>query len=47
MQTVDCVVAMIAEEHGCCVLARDRDMDVILRSGLVQARAWPIASTKA
>ncbi len=42
--TIDCVVAVIAEEHGCYVLARDRDMDAILESGLVKARPWPAAS---
>jgi predicted nucleic acid-binding protein len=38
--TVDCLVAVIAEEAGCYVLARDRDMDRILESGLVGTRAW-------
>lgn len=40
--TIDCVIAAIAEENGCHVLARDRDMDAILGSGLVKARAWPV-----
>lgn len=39
--TIDCVIAAIAEENGCYVLARDRDMDAILGSGLVEARRWP------
>jgi predicted nucleic acid-binding protein len=39
--TIDCVIAAIAEENGCHVLARDRDMDAILASGLVKARRWP------
>lgn len=42
--TIDCVVAAIAEEHGCYVLARDRDMDALLESGLVKTRPWPTAS---
>jgi predicted nucleic acid-binding protein len=39
--TIDCVLMTIAEENDCYVLARDRDLAAILRSGLVTARAWP------
>jgi len=39
--TVDCLIAAIAEESGCRVLARDRDLELILGSGLVRASAWP------
>ncbi len=39
--TVDCVVALIAEENRCYVLARDRDLDAVLTSGLVGAKPWP------
>ena len=35
--TIDCFVVRLAEEHGCCVLARDRDISRILDSGLVSA----------
>jgi predicted nucleic acid-binding protein len=38
--TVDCVIAAIAEEAGCALLARDRDMDAILDSGLLKAGRW-------
>jgi predicted nucleic acid-binding protein len=38
--TVDCVIAAIAEAGGCAVLARDRDMDAILDSGLSKAVRW-------
>ncbi len=38
--TVDCIVAAIAEDAGCAVLARDRDMDAILDSGLLKAGRW-------
>lgn len=38
--TVDCIIAAIAEEGGCALLARDRDMDAILDSGLLKARRW-------
>lgn len=31
--TVDCIIATIAEDSGCALLARDRDMDAILDSG--------------
>lgn len=40
--TIDCVIAVLAEEHGCSLLARDRDMTTILRSGLLSVRAWPV-----
>ncbi|MFQ5742390.1 MAG: PIN domain-containing protein [Acidobacteriota bacterium] len=39
--TTDCIVAAIAEENGCYLLARDRDLESIVVSGLVKARAWP------
>jgi predicted nucleic acid-binding protein len=42
--TVDCILAALAEEGGCFLLARDRDMDAILDSGLLKARRWPPAS---
>lgn len=38
--TIDCMIAVLAEEHGCHVLARDRDLDLVLGSGLVAARQW-------
>ena len=38
--TIDCLVAVLAEENGCLVLARDRDLSAILSSGLVEARSW-------
>lgn len=40
--TIDCLIAVIAEENGCDVLARDRDLDSILKSGLVKARPWGV-----
>jgi len=39
--TIDCVVAVIAEENACHVLARGRDMDAILGSGVVKVKRWP------
>ena len=39
--TVDCIIAAIAEEGGCALLARDRDMDAIIDSGLLKTTRWP------
>ena len=41
--TIDCIIAVIAEDAGCALLARDRDLDALLASGLVKVKAWPIA----
>ncbi len=38
--TIDCLIATLAEASGCYVLARDRDLESILSSGLVEARLW-------
>jgi predicted nucleic acid-binding protein len=35
--TIDCIIATLAEEYGCSVLARDRDLEAILGSGLLKA----------
>jgi len=40
--TIDCVIAVLAEEHGCAVLARDRDMETIHASGLLTLKLWPL-----
>lgn len=42
--TVDCLIAVIADENDCDVLARDRDLSATLQAGLLKARAWPGAS---
>jgi predicted nucleic acid-binding protein len=42
--TIDCIVAAIAEENECDILARDRDVESILGSGLVKAGLWPITA---
>jgi predicted nucleic acid-binding protein len=44
--TVDCIIAAIAEEGGCELLARDRDMEQILDSGLLEVRRWQPASSR-
>lgn len=41
--TIDCILAVIAEEGGCALLARDRDLDALLASGLVKVKPWPVA----
>ena len=33
--TIDCLVVRLAEENGCSILARDRDIRLVLDSGLV------------
>jgi predicted nucleic acid-binding protein len=38
--TIDCLIAVIAEQNGCRVLARDRDLEAILESGLVRVGLW-------
>jgi predicted nucleic acid-binding protein len=38
--TIDCLIATLAEANGCWVLARDRDLETIVGSGLVSARLW-------
>jgi predicted nucleic acid-binding protein len=38
--TIDCLIAILAEENECAVLARDRDLAAILSSGLVATRDW-------
>ena len=39
--TIDCLIAVLAEENGCHVLERDKDLKIILSSGLVAAKPWP------
>jgi predicted nucleic acid-binding protein len=39
--TIDCLIAVIAEEAGCRLLARDRDLQVIVSSGVLRVVGWP------
>jgi len=39
---VDCLIARIAEENGASVLARDRDLHLILDSGCCETTAAPL-----
>jgi predicted nucleic acid-binding protein len=45
--TIDCLIAVLAEENGTTILARDRDMRAILESGLVKVKPWPIGPLSA
>ena len=33
--TIDCLIATLAEDHGCVILARDRDLEAILGAGVL------------
>jgi len=44
--TIDCIVAVLAEAGECALLARDRDMDAILDSGLVGVRRYEPPSAR-
>lgn len=39
--TIDCVIAVLAEQNECALLARDRDMEMILSSGILPVERWP------
>jgi predicted nucleic acid-binding protein len=39
--TIDCVIAVLAEQNECALLARDRDMEMILTSGVLPVERWP------
>ena len=43
--TIDCLIAVLAEDHGCFVLARDRDLKTILASGLLTIEGWPLGES--
>jgi predicted nucleic acid-binding protein len=43
--TIDCVIAVLADDNGCSVLARDRDLTTILQSGVLKAKLWPTGSS--
>jgi predicted nucleic acid-binding protein len=40
--TIDCLIAVLAEENECSVLARDRDLQTVLAGGLLKARSWQL-----
>jgi len=44
LSAADLIIASIAAEAGCHLLARDRDLEAILASGLTRVRAWPVGA---
>ena len=38
--TIDCLLAVLAAENGCGLLFRDRDLRLIVGSGLLDVRSW-------
>jgi predicted nucleic acid-binding protein len=38
--TIDCFLAVLAAENGCDILFRDRDLRLIVESGLLNVRSW-------
>lgn len=39
--TIDCLIAVLAEENGCYLLAQDRDLRAIVDSGILRLSLWP------
>ncbi|RLE22242.1 MAG: PIN domain nuclease [Acidobacteria bacterium] len=40
--TIDCLIAVLAQDHGVFILAKDRDMRLIVESGLLEVREFPL-----
>ena len=38
--TIDCLIAVVAEENGCFLLAKDKDLRAIADSSLLDLRSW-------
>ncbi len=38
--TIDCLLAVLAADNGCDILFRDRDLRLIVESGLLDVRSW-------
>ena len=34
--TIDCLIATLAEDHGCVILTRDRDLEAIIGAGMLK-----------
>ena len=41
--TIDCIIAKLAEENDAVLLSKDRDLQVIVDSQLLEIRALPLA----
>jgi len=40
--TIDCVIAKLAAHHDCLILAKDRDLTLIVESKLLALRSMPV-----
>ena len=40
--TIDCLIATLAAEHDVLLLSKDRDLELIVESGLLQVSALPV-----
>jgi len=40
--TIDCIIARLAEENGALLLSKDRDLQIIIDSELLNLRALPL-----
>jgi hypothetical protein len=40
------LIAVLADDNGCYLLARDRDMEFLLTSGLLKADRWPLPAER-
>ncbi len=41
--TIDCLIAVLAQEHGAFILGKDRDIRLIVESGLLDLREFPLS----
>lgn len=39
--TIDCLIAVIAEENNCYILAKDKDLRAIVESAVLDLSSWP------
>lgn len=40
--TIDCLIARLAHEHDVLLLSKDRDLRLIIESGLLEVKALPV-----
>ena len=41
--TIDCLIAVLAQDHGAFLLAKDRDIRLIIENGLLDLRKFPLS----
>jgi len=39
--TIDCLIAVLAEENRCYILAKDKDLRAIVDSSILELSSWP------